>query len=328
MSELYIVSSSPHVRSKDSVERTMLDVIIALTPAALFSIYYFKLSAVLAYFFCIGFSVLAEWLYMKVLKQRNTVKDLSAVVTGMLLAMNLPGFMPLNHIWWVALVGSFVAIIIVKQLFGGLGQNFMNPALGARAFLLISFAGIMTTWGPTIDGITTATPLAVFKEYGVDLISSATPVAEWYTVPSLMDAFVGMIPGSLGETSALALILGGLYLMYRKVISFRIPVTFIGTTALMIIVIGGEGLDMTYLGYHLFSGGLVLGAFFMATDYSSSPTTAVGQIIMGVGCGVLTALIRVFGGYPEGVSFAILIMNLFVPLIDKYTVPTKFGEVK
>lgn len=315
MSELYTVSSSPHVRSIDSVHRTMLDVIIALTPSALFSIYYFGLSAVSAYVFCIGFSVLAEWLYKKLMKEKSTVNDLSAVVTGMLLAMNLPGYMQLNHIWWISLIGSFVAIIIVKQLFGGLGQNFMNPALGARAFLLISFAGIMTTWGPTIDGISSATPLGIIKE-GVG------------TLPPLVDAFVGMIPGSLGETSSIALIIGGLYLMYRKVISYRIPVTFIGTTAIMILLFSGHGFDMTFLGYQLFSGGLMLGAFFMATDYSSSPTTAVGQIIMGVGCGILTALIRLYGGYPEGVSFAIIIMNLFVPLIDKYTVPKKFGEVK
>lgn len=315
MAEMYTVSSSPHVRANDSVQRTMLDVIIALTPAALFSIFYFGFTAVTAYVFCIGFSVLAEWLYERLMKQKSTVGDLSAVVTGMLLAMNLPGYMPLNHIWWVALVGSFVAIIIVKQLFGGLGQNFMNPALAARAFLLISFAGIMTTWGPVVDGISAATPLGILKEGGEAL-------------PSIMNTFIGMIPGSLGETSAIALIIGGLYLMYRKVISYRVPVTFIGTTAIMILLVGGQGFDLSFLGYHLFSGGLMLGAFFMATDYSSSPTTAVGQIIMGVGCGLLTALIRVFGGYPEGVSFAILIMNLFVPLIDKYTIPTKFGEVK
>ncbi len=248
------------------------------------------------------------------MKQKSTVGDLSAVVTGLLLAMNLPALMPVEYLWWVSIIGSFFAIIVVKQLFGGLGQNFMNPALAARAFLLISFAGIMTTWGgPTIDGVSTATPLGILKEGG------------GATLPSVFDTFIGMIPGSLGETSAIALLIGGVYLIVRKVISYRVPVIFIVTTALMILLFGGQGFDMTFLSYHLFSGGLILGAFFMATDYASSPTTAKGQIIMGIGCGVLTALIRIFGGYPEGVSFAILIMNLFVPLIDKYTVPTKFG---
>lgn len=310
---MYVVSSSPHVRSKDSVNRTMLDVLIALSPAALFSIFYFGLDAALTIAICMGASVFAEWVYEKITKEKSTIGDLSAVVTGLLLAMNMPGNMPIKYLWWLSILGSFFAIIIVKQLFGGLGQNFMNPALGARAFLLISFAGIMTTWGPTIDGISTATPLGIITE-GVG------------ELPSIMSTFIGTIPGSLGETSAIALLIGGLYLLYRKVISWRIPVIFIGTTAVMVLFL--TGFDINLLGYHLFSGGLMLGAIFMATDYASSPTTAKGQIIMGVGCGLLTALIRIFGGYPEGVSFAILIMNLFVPLIDKYTVPTKFGEVK
>lgn len=309
MSEQFIVSSSPHVRSKDSVQRTMLDVIIALSPAALFSIYYVGLDAAITILACILASVGTEWLYEKLMKQKSTIHDLSALVTGLLLAMNLPSQIPV----WVSVMGSVFAILIVKQLFGGLGQNFMNPALGARAFLLVSFAGLMTTW--QVDGVSSATPLGIIKE-GVG------------TMPSVLDAFLGFIPGSLGETSAVLLIVGGLYLMYRKVISWRIPVAFIGSTAIMVLLFSGNGLDITNLGYHLFSGGLMIGAFFMATDYSSSPTTAVGQIIMGLGCGILTALIRLFGGYPEGVSFAILIMNLFVPLIDKYTLPRIFGEVK
>ena len=310
---MYVVSSSPHVRSKDSVNRTMLDVLIALSPAALFSIFYFGFDAALTIAICIGASVFAEWVYEKITKEKSTIGDFSAVVTGLLLAMNMPGNMPIKYLWWLSILGSFFAIIIVKQIFGGLGQNFMNPALGARAFLLISFAGIMTTWGPTIDGISTATPLGILKE-GVG------------ELPSIMSSFIGTIPGSLGETSAIALLIGGLYLLYRKVISWRIPVIYISTTAIMVLFF--TGFDVSLRGYHLFSGGLMLGAIFMATDYASSPTTAKGQIIMGVGCGLLTALIRIFGGYPEGVSFAILIMNLFVPLIDKYTVPTKFGEVK
>ncbi|VDN45951.1 Na(+)-translocating ferredoxin:NAD(+) oxidoreductase complex subunit D [Petrocella atlantisensis] len=309
MSDMYIVSSSPHIKSKDSIQKTMLDVLIALTPAALFAIYYFGVGALSTIFICILSSVFAEWGYTKLMKQRNTAMDLSAAVTGLLLALNLPSSIP----WWVSVMGSFFAIIIVKQLFGGLGQNFMNPALAARAFLLISFTGLMTTWG-IVDGVSAATPLGIIKEGG-------------QMMPSLLDTFIGTIPGSLGETSALALIIGGLYLMVRKVISWRIPIIYIVTTALMVLLFGGEGFDLTYLGYHIFSGGLMIGAFFMATDYSSSPTTPKGQIIMGLGCGILTALIRLFGGYPEGVSFAILIMNLFVPLIDKYTVPKSFGEV-
>lgn len=311
--KLYVVSSSPHARSKDTVSRTMRDVMLALTPAALFSIFFFGIDALLTIAICIGASVFAEWLFQKITKQTSTITDLSAALTGLLLAMNLPGDMPLQYLWWISILGSFFAIIIVKQIFGGLGQNFMNPALGARAFLLISFAGIMTTWGPQVDGVSTATPLATMKEGSTVLVS-------------IWDTFVGTIPGSLGETSALLLLLGGCYLIYRKVITWRIPVTFIGSFAVLMVFF--TGFDMTSLGYHVFSGGLILGAIFMATDYSSSPMTFKGQIIMGLGCGLLTALIRAFGGYPEGVSFAILIMNLFVPIIDKYTVPTKFGEVK
>lgn len=309
MSELYSVSSSPHVRSKDTVSRTMLDVVIALSPAALFGMFYFGFGALLTIVLCVGASVLTEWGYEKLMKQRSTIHDLSAVVTGLLLAMNLPSSSP----WWMSVMGSVFAILIVKQLFGGLGQNFMNPALGARAFLLISFAGLMTDW--QVDAVSMATPLGIMKEGGS-------------AMPSVMSAFLGTIPGSLGETSAVLLILGGVYLIYRKVISYRIPLVYIATTAIMVLLFGPDGFDLNALGYHLFSGGLMLGAFFMATDYSSSPTTAKGQIIMGVGAGVLTALIRLFGGYPEGVSFAILIMNLFVPLIDKYTLPKIFGEVK
>lgn len=310
---LYTVASSPHARSKDSVQGTMRDVLIALSPAALFSIFYFGIDAALTILVCVVASMFAEWIYNRITDQKSTIMDLSAAVTGLLLAMNLPGNMPLQYIWWISILGSFFAIIVVKQLFGGLGQNFMNPALAARAFLLVSFAKVMTTWGPTIDGVSTATPLGIMKEGAGEL-------------PSIMSTFLGTIPGSLGETSALALIIGGLYLIYRKVISWRIPVIYVGTTAVMVLLL--TGFDMTMLGYHLFSGGLMLGAIFMATDYASSPTTAKGQIIMGIGCGVLTVLIRLFGNNPEGVSFAIIIMNLFVPLIDKYTVPVKFGEVK
>lgn len=308
MTDLYTVSASPHVRSTDSVSKTMRDVIIALLPATIFGIYNFGVPALTTILITIASCVAAEAAYQKITKQDVTVNDYSAILTGLLLALNLPHTVP----WWIPVMGGIVAIIIIKQLFGGLGQNFMNPALGARAFLVISFAGIMTKW--ELDGLSSATPLGIIKEGGSEL-------------PPLMDTLTGTIAGCIGETSVIALLLGGIYLIARKVISWRIPVTYIATVAVMVALFGGNGLDLEFLGYHVFTGGLMIGAFFMATDYASSPITPVGQIIMGVGCGVLTALIRLFGGFPEGVSFAILIMNLFVPLIDKYTIPRAFGEV-
>lgn len=308
MADMLIVSSSPHVHSSETVSKTMRDVVIALLPATIFGIYNFGLNALIIILLCIASSVGAEALYQKIMKQDIAVGDYSAVVTGLLLALNLPHTVP----YWIPILGSFVAIIIIKQLFGGLGQNFMNPALGARAFLVISYAGIMTKW--ELDGVTTATPLALIKEGATE-------------IPALSSVFVGNIGGCIGETSVIAILLGGIYLLVRRVIDWRIPGTYIGTVLILTILLGGHGLDLQFLGYHMFSGGLMIGAFFMATDYSSSPMTAKGHIIMGVGCGLLTVLIRLFGGYPEGVSFAILIMNLFVPLIDKYTIPKTFGEV-
>lgn len=308
MTDLYMVSASPHVRSNDSVTKTMRDVIIALLPATIFGIYNFGIPALTTIIITIVSCIAAEAAYQKITKQDVTVGDLSAVLTGLLLALNLPHTVP----WWIPVMGSVVAIIIVKQLFGGLGQNFMNPALGARAFLVISFAGIMTKW--ELDGLTTATPLGILKEGGGEL-------------PSLMSTLTGTIGGCIGETSVIALLIGGIYLIARKVISWRIPVIYIVTVAVMVGLFGGQGFDLELLGYHVFTGGLILGAFYMATDYASSPVTPKGQVIMGIGCGVLTALIRLFGGFPEGVSFAIIIMNLFVPLIDKYTIPRAFGEV-
>lgn len=308
MADMLIVSSSPHVHSSETVSKTMRDVVIALLPATIFGIYNFGLNALIIILLCIASCVGAEALYQKIMKQDIAVGDYSAVVTGLLLALNLPHTVP----YWIPILGSFVAIIIIKQLFGGLGQNFMNPALGARAFLVISYAGIMTKW--ELDGVTTATPLALIKEGATE-------------IPALSSVFVGNIGGCIGETSVIAILLGGIYLLVRRVIDWRIPGTYIGTVLILTILFGGHGLDLQFLGYHMFSGGLMIGAFFMATDYSSSPMTAKGHIIMGVGCGLLTVLIRLFGGYPEGVSFAILIMNLFVPLIDKYTIPKTFGEV-
>ena len=312
MSTMYSVSSSPHMRTKDSVRKIMLDVLIALMPAALFSIWYFGIRSAVVIIVCVASSVLTEWIYNKAVKQPTTIRDLSAAVTGVILAFNLPYTVPL----WIPIIGSFVAIIIIKQLFGGIGQNFMNPASGARAFLLISFAGHMTNWGTTVDGVSMATPLGIIAE-GIG------------TLPPLWNTFIGTIPGSLGETSALALMIGGAYLLIRKVITWRIPTFYLGTVILMVILVSGDGFNLTTIGYQLFSGGIMIGAIFMATDYSSSPISPLVQIIMGVGCGVLTILIRLVGAqYPEGVSFSIIIMNLFVPLIDKYTVPKVFGEVK
>jgi len=283
----------------------MRDVIIALLPATFAGLYFFKLQAFLVIFISILSCVSAEALWQKLAGQKITIKDFSAVVTGLLLAFNLPPSVPL----WLPVVGSFFAIFIVKQFFGGLGQNFMNPALAARAFLLASWPVQMTTW--TIDAVTSATPLAIIKIGGIP-------------VPPLFDIFIGHVGGCIGETSALALLLGGFYLILRKVISWRIPVSFIGTTFL-IMTFAGRSMPPLY---ELFAGGLMLGAIFMATDYTTSPITPTGKLIFGVGCGFLTSVIRIWGGYPEGVSYSIIIMNLFVPLIDKFLPRRRFGEGK
>ena len=310
-----IVSATPHVRSKDTISSVMRDVLIALTPATLMGIYFFGLRALLVVAVSVASSVFFEYLYQKITKKKITISDLSAAVTGLLLALNLPASAPL----WMPIVGSAFAIIIAKQLFGGLGQNFINPALAARAFLLGSYPAAMTAWtapsGFTGEAVSTATPLAMLKAGG-------DAVAE---LPSLTDVIIGNIGGCIGETCAIALILGGIYLLYKKVISWRIPVTYIATVFVLTALISRDGIKMPV--YELFAGGLMLGAFFMATDYASSPVTPIGQIIMGVGCGILTALIRIFGAYPEGVSYSILIMNLAVPLIDRYTKPKIFGAL-
>ena len=273
-------------------------------------IVYFRLKALLLIVISIAAAVIAEAVYQKGTKQKVTISDLSAVVTGLLLAMNIPASAP----WWVPIVGSVFAIVIVKQLFGGLGQNFVNPALAGRAFLLASYPSIMTNWvTPGADAVSTATPLALLK---------AGNVAD---LPSITDAFLGNIGGTIGETCALALIIGGVYLIWRGVISWKIPVIYIATVFVLTALIGRNGVRMPV--YELFTGGLMLGAFFMATDYATSPITPVGQIIMAVGCGILTTLIRIFGGYPEGVSYSILIMNLCVPLIERFTKPTIFGAL-
>lgn len=307
-----IVSSSPHIRTPRDTRAIMLDVIIALAPALIASVIFFGFKALLVTAVSVVSCVAFEYLYRKLMKKHCTIGDLSAVVTGMLLAFCLPSSTP----WWVVVIGAFFSIVLVKQLFGGIGKNIWNPALTGRAFLLVSYALIMTTWTPTnfqnVDAATYATPLASLHS-GV-LASD-----------SIGAMFLGNIGGSLGEVSALALLLGGAYLVVRKVISPRIPLSFIGTVAVVTLIFSRGNAHFAWMLQNLFSGGLLLGAIFMATDYCTSPVTPKGQIIYGVGCGLLTVLIRYFGGYPEGVSFAILIMNVMVWMIDKNTAPRRFG---
>lgn len=309
MENRLIASSSPHIRSDETISRIMLDVIIALLPATLASIYFFRFNALKLIILSVAAAIITEAIFQKAMKKPITINDLSAVVTGLLVAFNIPSSAP----WWIPVIGSAFAIGIVKQFFGGLGHNFMNPALAARAMLLASWPTIMTDWvTPGVDAISTVTPLAILKGQAEGALS-------------MTDMLMGNIGGSLGETSALLLILGGIYLLYRGVINWRIPFTYIGTVVVMMLIFGG-GVENTV--YHLLAGGLMLGAFYMATDYSSSPVTKKGQIIFGIGAGLLTAIIRLKGGYPEGVSYSILLMNVAAPLIDKYTSPKVFGEVK
>ena len=307
----FVVSGTPHVRSKESIQSIMRDVIIALVPATAAGIYYFGLRALILIVAAIISAVFFEWLYEKITKKPVTINDLSAVVTGLLLAMNLPASAP----DWVAIVGSAFAIIFAKQLFGGLGQNFINPALAGRAFLLASYPTEMTTWvvpnGLAADAATYATPLAQLKNGTLDA--------------SLGQLVLGQVGGTIGETCAIALIIGGIYLLYKHVISWKIPVIYIATVFILFAVIGRHGMRMPL--QEIFAGGVMLGGIFMATDYASSPVTPKGQVIFAVGAGLLTYLIRTFGGYPEGVSYSILIMNCCVPLIERFTEPTIFGAL-
>ena len=307
----FVVSGTPHVRSKESIQSIMRDVIIALVPATAAGIYYFGLRALILIVAAIISAVFFEWLYEKITKKPVTINDLSAVVTGLLLAMNLPASAPV----WVAIVGSAFAIIFAKQLFGGLGQNFINPALAGRAFLLASYPTEMTTWvvpnGLAADAATYATPLAQLKNGALDA--------------SLKQLVIGQVGGTIGETCAIALIIGGIYLLYKHVISWKIPVIYIATVFILFAVIGRHGMRMPL--QEIFAGGVMLGGIFMATDYASSPVTPKGQVIFAVGTGLLTYLIRTFGGYPEGVSYSILIMNCCVPLIERFTEPTIFGAL-
>ncbi len=309
MNKLF-VESSPHIRSAWTTQKIMLNVIIALCPALVMSTYIFGIKALLLTVICCASCVLLEFLFNKITKREDTISDLSAVVTGMLLAFNLPVDLPV----YMAIIGCFIAIVIVKCLFGGIGQNFANPAITARIVLMMSFAGSMTKWTAPFS----------WKE-GVDATVSATPLAA-ETLPTLTDMFLGFRAGCLGETCIAALLLGGLYLIFIGLVRPTTPVCFIGTVAVLSFFYGG--CDVNFMLYQLMSGGLVLGAFFMATDYATTPLTTKGKIIFGVGCGLITFAIRQFASMPEGVSFSILVMNCLTPLIDRFTAPKALGTVK
>lgn len=298
-----ISSVSPHFYGARTTKNIMLDVILALTPAAIASVIIFGLRSLLVILTCVAVCVVSEWAFEKLCNKEQTISDLSAVVTGMLLAFNLPVTIPL----WQASLGSVIAIVVVKLLFGGIGQNFANPAITARIIMMTAFSGTMTNWvAPTAfnilpDATTSATPLAMMAKGEVDQL------------PTYLDMFLGNRGGCLGETCVLALLLGGAYLLARRIISWHTPAAFLGTVLLMSLICGKDPL------YQLMSGGLMLGAFFMATDYATTPNTPLGKIIFGVGCGLITVLIRFWGNFPEGVSFSILLMNILTPYISKLT---------
>lgn len=322
MKKLLNVSASPHVRSNTSTASIMKDVVIALLPATAFGVYNFGMHALLLILATVTTCMLTEYFYQKYMKKSVTVGDYSAIVTGLLLALNLPPELPI----WIGMVGGVFAILIVKQLFGGLGQNFMNPALGARCFLLISFAGRMAQFTYNgIDATTYATPLALLK-HGDSALAIGDILSNSSSSTSLWDMFVGTIGGTIGETSVIAILIGAAYLLIKKIISWRIPIIYIGSFSLFILLFGGRGFNLEFLAAHLCGGGLMLGAFFMATDYVTCPITPNGKIIYGILLGCLTGIFRIFGGSVEGVSYAIIISNLFVPLIERGTIPTPFGR--
>lgn len=305
----FIVSPSPHIRSARTTQNIMMDVIIALCPAVIASVILFGWRAFLIEAVCVGSCVLIEYLCRVLMKREQTIGDLSAVVTGLLLALNLPVTIPM----WVAVFGCFIAIAVTKQLFGGIGQNFANPAITARVILLASFGGYMTNY--TVP----------FDYSGVDAVASATPLAQLASggeVPTLMQMFLGVKAGCIGEVSALALLIGGVYLVARKVIKPITPLVFIGTVFVFSGVLGADPV------YQILSGGLMIGAIFMATDYATTPVTNWGKAVFGLGAGILTVLIRQFGNYPEGVSFAILLMNILTPQIDKLLTRSPLGGKK
>ena len=301
MSQL-TVSLSPHVRSGATTRRIMLDVCLALLPAVIFAVYWFGFGVLLTVLLSVASAILSEFLMEKALRRPVTIDDGSAAVTGLLLALILPAGTP----WYVPVLGSVFAICIAKQVFGGLGDNFVNPALAGRAFLLASFPAAMTTYPLVADAVTSATPLSSEFAGSVDYLQ----------------AFIGRIGGCIGEVSTLALLIGAAYLLIRRVIDWRIPLSYLGTMALLTVIGGGNVLDSVLL------GGTVLGAFFMATDYVTSPVTSWGRVIYGVGIGIINYTIRRWGAYPEGTTYAILLMNIAAPLIERFTRPRKYGEVK
>ena len=306
MGKLFNVSSSPHVRSSHTTQAIMFDVAIAMLPASIYGVWQFGMHALLVLIATVVSCVLSEYIFEKLMKKPITVYDGSAVVTGMILALNMPPQIPV----WMPCLGGVFAIIIVKQMYGGLGQNWMNPALAARCFLLISFAGKMTTFTePFSDAVASATPMAMLK------------AGEQVDVTAM---FIGRIPGTIGEVSVIALLIGAAYLVFRKVITLRIPLTYIATVAIFAAIY--SGFVVCYILAHLCGGGLIFGAFFMATDYVTSPITPKGQIVFGIALGLLTGLFRIFGGSAEGVSYAIIFCNILVPLIEKFTLPTAFGK--
>ena len=315
------MSSSPHIRSKATTSNIMLLVAIALLPASAFGVWNFGLPAFGMLVTTTVVAVLTEYIYEKLMHKKITINDWSAAVTGLLLGLNMPPTAP----WWMGAIGSVFAILIVKQLFGGLGQNFMNPALAGRCFLMISFAGKMTNFAVSksshavVDAVTQATPLAALKNQGF---------IEGTSIP-VKNLFLGNIQGTIGETSALAILIGAVILLAFKIIDLKVPLTYIGSFAVFVIfyMLGtGKGFDVNYLFSHIFGGGLMLGAWFMATDYVTTPITPKGQLVYGCCLGIVTAVFRLFGGSAEGVSYAIIFCNLLVPLIEKVTKPVAFGK--
>lgn len=314
--EKLIVSVSPHIRSKITTSRIMLDVLIALVPAFIASIVVFGARSAVVVVACVGSCVFFEWLFEKITKRPNTIGDFSACITGVLLAFNLPVTIPI----WQAVFGSAIAIILVKQLFGGLGKNFANPAITARVVMFLAFAGSMTNWTSPyeaasvwaypIDGVAGATPLAHMKNGNIDAL------------PSIWHMFLGVRGGCIGETSVLALLIGGVYLMIRRVITWHTPITYIAVVAALSFALGQDPV------YHMFAGGLFIGAFFMATDYVTTPQTNLGRVVFGIGAGLFTVLFRMYSNYPEGVMFSILLMNILTPYINKFTETKPLGGVK
>lgn len=323
------VSISPHIYGVRNTRSVMLDVVIALLPASIASVVIFGWRSLAVLAVSVGLCVLFEFLFNKLCKKRCTIGDFSAVVTGVLLALNCPSTIPL----WQVGVGALVAIVVVKGLFGGLGQNFANPAIAARVVMLLSFSGTMVNFAdpvisPIIADTVSSSTVDSATHATADAVSSATPLAAMGghgTLPSLVDMLFGIHGGSMGETCAIALIIGGIYLMVRRVISWRTPVAFVATVFLFTLIVGG---DITNSLYHVLSGGLLIGAIFMATDYATTPITDWGKIVFGIGCGIFTCLIRLWGNYPEGVSFAILFMNILTPYIEKWTAKKPFGGVQ